>query len=119
MCQQVDEQAEAEGLRTTVPLSPGLVGWPVASGQRQLFALVDAASAGVSLTEGYMMVPKKSTSLAIGIGPGRGARRRVLRLLQHGRDLPLPPRAHLPPWLRPIPQRLSAWSCSRWAGECE
>jgi hypothetical protein len=69
MCQRVDEQADAEGLRTTVPLSPGLVGWPVANGQRQIFELVDAASAGVRLTEGYMMVPKKSTSMVIGIGP--------------------------------------------------
>jgi hypothetical protein len=69
MCQRVDEQAEAEGLRTTVPLSPGLVGWPVANGQRQIFELVDAASAGIRLTEGYMMVPKKSTSMVIGIGP--------------------------------------------------
>jgi hypothetical protein len=69
MCQRVDLQAEAEGLRTTVPLSPGLVGWPVANGQRQIFELVDATSAGVRLTEGYMMVPKKSTSMVIGIGP--------------------------------------------------
>ncbi len=69
MCQMVDEQANAEGLQTTVPLSPGLVGWPVSSGQRQIFALLDAASAGVRLTDGYMMVPKKSTSMAIGIGP--------------------------------------------------
>ncbi len=69
MCQMVDERANAEGLQTTVPLSPGLVGWPVASGQRQIFALLDAASAGVRLTDGYMMVPKKSTSMAIGIGP--------------------------------------------------
>jgi hypothetical protein len=69
MCKRVDDEAEAVGLRTTVPLSPGLVGWPVASGQRQIFSLVDAASAGISLTEGYMMVPKKSTSMVIGIGP--------------------------------------------------
>jgi hypothetical protein len=68
MCRRVDEKAEAEGLRTSVPLSPGLVGWPVADGQRQIFALLDAASAGVRLTEGYMMVPKKSTSMVIGIG---------------------------------------------------
>jgi hypothetical protein len=69
MCQRVDEKAGAEGLRTTVPLSPGLVGWPVAAGQRQLFALLSPAPAGVRLTEGSMMVPKKSTSMVIGIGP--------------------------------------------------
>jgi hypothetical protein len=69
MCQRVDEQAEADGVRTTIPLSPGLVGWPLASGQRQLFALVDAATLGVILTESSLMMPQKSTSLAIGIGP--------------------------------------------------
>jgi hypothetical protein len=69
VCQRVDSKAEAEGLRTTVPLSPGLVGWPVANGQRQIFALLDTDSAGVRLTEGSMMVPRKSTSMVIGIGP--------------------------------------------------
>jgi hypothetical protein len=69
MCQRVDLKAEAGRLKTTVPLSPGLVGWPVAAGQRQIFALLDTAAAGVTLTEGSMMVPKKSTSMVIGIGP--------------------------------------------------
>jgi hypothetical protein len=68
MCQSVDEEAKAEGLRTTVPLSPGPVGWPVASGQRRIFALVDADSAGVSQSEGCTMVRKKSTSMAIDMG---------------------------------------------------
>ena len=68
MCQSVDDEAAAEGLRTSVPLSPGLVGWPLASGQRQVFALVDGAAAGVSLTSGFLMVPQKSNSLVIGIG---------------------------------------------------
>jgi hypothetical protein len=68
MCQRADDQALAEGLLTTIALTPGLVGWPLAAGQRELFALVDAASVGVSLTEGYLMMPQKSTSLVIGIG---------------------------------------------------
>jgi hypothetical protein len=68
MCQRVDDQAVAEGLKTTIALTPGLVGWPLASGQRQVFSLVDAASAGVSLTEGYMMTPHKSTSMVVGTG---------------------------------------------------
>jgi len=68
MCERVDLQAEAQGVRTTVPLSPGLVGWPVAGGQRQIFSLVDGESAGVSLNAGFMMMPKKSTSMVIGLG---------------------------------------------------
>ncbi len=69
VCEQVDKQAEADGMRTTVPLSPGLVGWPLASGQRQVFALVDSGSVGVRLTESSLMMPQKSTTLAIGVGP--------------------------------------------------
>jgi len=68
MCRIVDERADAAGERTSVPLSPGLVGWPVANGQRQIFALLDGAKAGVRLTDGCMMVPEKSTSMAIGVG---------------------------------------------------
>ncbi len=69
LCQRLDDQATAEGLKTTIALTPGLVGWPLARGQRQIFGLVDGASAGVSLTEGYMMTPHKSTSMAIASGP--------------------------------------------------
>lgn len=66
---QVEEQAVAEGLCTTIPLSPGLIGWPLEIGQRQLFALVDTAAIGVTLGTGSMMAPRKSRSLVIGIGP--------------------------------------------------
>jgi hypothetical protein len=69
MCRRVDADAEATGNKTTVPLSPGLVGWPVAIGQRELFALLGSAPAGVHLTDSSMMVPKKSTSMVIGVGP--------------------------------------------------
>jgi len=65
----VDEQAASRGLCTTIPLSPGLIGWPLETGQRQIFALVDAAAIGVALTAGSMMTPRKSRSLVIGVGP--------------------------------------------------
>jgi Vitamin B12 dependent methionine synthase, activation domain len=68
-CHWVDERARADGLRTTIPLSPGLLGWPVAMGQRELFALLEHEEMAVRLTESWMMVPRKSTSLVIGVGP--------------------------------------------------
>lgn len=68
MCGWIDSQAVAKGLQTTVPVGPGLIGWPVASGQRELFALVAPDQIGVTLTDGFMMQPHKSTSLVIGIG---------------------------------------------------
>ncbi|MGC8627029.1 MAG: hypothetical protein ACP5VR_05620 [Acidimicrobiales bacterium] len=72
LCQTVGDQAKAGGSLTTTPFSPGMVGWPLAAGQRQIFSLVDAASIGVSLTESFMMLPQKSTSLVVGIGGDLG-----------------------------------------------
>jgi hypothetical protein len=68
-CRWVDGIAAAAGWQSTIPLSPGLIGWPVAAGQREIFALVDAAAAGVTLSAGSMMIPQKTNSLVIGLGP--------------------------------------------------
>ena len=38
-------------------------------GQPQIFALVDPSKAGVKLTSGGMMIPKKSVSFVVGLGP--------------------------------------------------
>jgi hypothetical protein len=65
-----EDGAEAEGLQASLPLSPGMVGWPVAEGQAELFALVDPGQAGIRLTENGMMVPRKSVSFVLGIGAG-------------------------------------------------
>jgi hypothetical protein len=51
------------------PLSPGLEGWPV-SDQALLYELSGAHRIGINLTEGDMLVPRKSVSLAIALGPG-------------------------------------------------
>lgn len=64
----VEEQAAAAGLCTSLPVNPGLLGWPLDPGQRDLFALVDAASIGVALTDSLLMLPHKSRSLVVGVG---------------------------------------------------
>jgi len=64
-----ESEAAGEGLEATIPLSPGMVGWPVEEGQPELFALLDPAGAGVRLTSGWMMIPRKSVSFVLGIGP--------------------------------------------------
>jgi hypothetical protein len=69
-CHAFEEEAADRGWHVSLPLSPGMVGWPVSEGQAQIFALVDAGEAGVRLTEGGMMVPRKSISLVLGLGPG-------------------------------------------------
>ena len=68
ICHLLEEQAHESGLSTTIPLSPGMVGWPVDIGQRQIFSLVDAASIGVTLEESSMMRPRKSLSMVVGFG---------------------------------------------------
>ena len=67
-CRRFEQEAIDREWRSSLPLSPGMVGWPVQEGQAQIFALVDASEAGVRLTEGGMMVPRKSLSLVLGLG---------------------------------------------------
>jgi hypothetical protein len=67
-CQRFEQLAAAEGQQATVPINPGMVGWPVSEGQRQVFSLLDAGEIGVELLPSGMMVPRKSVSLVIGLG---------------------------------------------------
>ena len=69
VCARLADQAHAEGQQASTPLSPGEPDWPVEVGQPQLFALLDPSKAGITLTSGGMMVPKKSISFVVGIGP--------------------------------------------------
>src|SRR5271157_5497671 len=68
VCRFFAELAAREGLRATNQSYPGMRGWPLAEAQTQLFALVDARSAGVSLNPSFLMVPRKSLSMAVGFG---------------------------------------------------
>jgi len=56
------------GNRITNRFSPGYCGWPV-SDQQALFSLLPDGFCGVSLTPSSLMVPIKSVSGLIGIGP--------------------------------------------------
>jgi hypothetical protein len=69
VCAHLAEQAQAKGLQASTPLSPGEPDWSVEVGQPQIFALLDPSKAGITLTSGGMMVPKKSISFVIGVGP--------------------------------------------------
>jgi len=68
VCKRLDEESDSANRQTTSPICPGVQGWPVDIGQPQLFSLLDAGKAGITLTEGMMMHPKKSISFVIGIG---------------------------------------------------
>jgi cobalamin-dependent methionine synthase I len=68
VCRRIGQRAEEDGLETSGSLSPGEPDWPVDIGQPQIFSLLDTSRAGVRLTEGGMMIPKKTISFAVGIG---------------------------------------------------
>lgn len=61
-----DEVAQ-EGLRCTRRFSPGYGGWDL-SEQRWILSVLDGPALGVTLTEGCMMVPRKSITFAVGVG---------------------------------------------------
>ncbi len=67
-CNLFEAEALEKGFKTSMPLNPGMVGWPVEEGQPQIFSLLDSESIRVSLTESCMMVPNKSLSMVLGIG---------------------------------------------------
>jgi hypothetical protein len=77
VCQLFTARATAVGMRATQPLSPGMSGWDLGEGQRQLFALVDARQVGVSLNRSSLMTPRKSLSMAVGLGRDVTAEGRV------------------------------------------
>jgi hypothetical protein len=69
ICSKLESEFRAEGLFTSVPLNPGILGWPVDVGQPQIFSIIDAAQIGVSLNDSAQMFPHKSTSTILGISP--------------------------------------------------
>ena len=67
-CALFEEEATDKDCQVTIPLSPGMVGWPVEQGQPQIFDLLDAGEIGVRLTESMMMLPRKSLTFVLGMG---------------------------------------------------
>jgi hypothetical protein len=68
VCNYFEAQAKADGQNTTMPLNPGMVGWPLEQGQPQIFTLLESDEIQVSLTESCMMTPNKSLSMVLGVG---------------------------------------------------
>jgi len=65
---RIGEIAHAQGLCTSRRFSPGYCDWKLGQ-QRMVFRAVNGDSAGIRLTEGCLMLPRKSISGIIGIGP--------------------------------------------------
>lgn len=62
------DRADRDGLKTTLALNPGMIGWPVKEGQKQIFALLTPEEIGVSLTSNSFLNPENSLTMVMGIG---------------------------------------------------
>lgn len=69
LCVRLEQDAARQGHCTSVPISPGMVGWPVEVGQPQIFSNLAADAIGVALNDSAQMIPRKSTSLVLGFAP--------------------------------------------------
>ena len=67
-CRIIASEASSRGHQASSPVSPGWPGLPLTE-QWNLFELVNTQEIGVSLTSAGIMVPRKSVSMIIGIGP--------------------------------------------------
>lgn len=61
-------KVSSRGYETSSPVNPGMPGFPLTE-QWNLLSLVNADEIGVRLTASGVLVPRKSTSMVIGIGP--------------------------------------------------
>jgi len=64
---RVGEIADEQGLVISQRFSPGYCDWDIGQ-QEMLFRAMDNDSAGILLTEGCLMIPRKSISGIVGIG---------------------------------------------------
>ena len=69
LCSRLEREAARIGHCTSVPINPGMIGWPVEVGQPQIFSNLDAEAIGVTLNDSAQMIPRKSTSLVLGFAP--------------------------------------------------
>ena len=66
--ERIGDVARAQGLTTSRRFSPGYCDWDI-SQQKMVFRAMNGDSAGVRLNGGCLMLPRKSISGIIGIGP--------------------------------------------------
>jgi len=69
ICKHFEDQAVQNGLQSSIPISPGMVGWPVNKGQLEIFEILEPAQIGVRLSDYGLMIPRKSLTMVLGFGP--------------------------------------------------
>ena len=74
VCKQIEDQTASDGLQTTVPFSPGMLEWSVDEGQPVIFGILAEINNLVELTSSFLMRPRKSLSMLLGVGKDLGAK---------------------------------------------
>jgi hypothetical protein len=67
VCRRYELEASERSEFVSQPIGPGLEGWSIQEGQPLIFKLVDAASAGIYLSDSMLMDPIKSASFILGV----------------------------------------------------
>jgi len=68
-CKYFEDQAHERGLQSSIPISPGMLGWPVNVGQPEIFNILEPDQVDVNLSEYGLMIPRKSLTMVLGFGP--------------------------------------------------
>ncbi len=68
-CRYFEDQADEHRMQSSIPISPGMVGWPVGVGQPEIFSILEPSKIGVHLNEYGLMMPRKSLTTVLGFGP--------------------------------------------------
>lgn len=68
VCKLIEDEASSKGLQVGSPLSPGMFDIPL-EWQGELLELASAANIGVSLNSASLLIPLKTASMLIAMGP--------------------------------------------------
>jgi hypothetical protein len=71
-CRHIEELALQAGQKTTVPFSPGMINWSVDEGQPVIFDMLSSINNVVTMSPSFMMSPRKSLSMLVGVGKKLG-----------------------------------------------
>ncbi len=68
VCRYFETFYNQRGMKTSIPLNPGMIGWSLLPGQIEVFRVLEGINSEVSLSESGMMTPRKSVSIVLGAG---------------------------------------------------
>ena len=68
ICCDFEVEAQAEGIKTSTPVSPGSRDWLLEIGQPILFGTIKPDPSVIRLSDSFLMILKKSSSFIVGIG---------------------------------------------------